>query len=113
MWDMTLLPWQRSNILGALNYLKEVVRGGKDPRAEPLVQGLMEVLEPSRRTIRLQRESAQAAAAGAGAGLERRTVADRRRTSDRRRKQEPFGGPDRRAGRDRRGKDRRNPSYSR
>jgi hypothetical protein len=111
MWNMSLLPWQRSNILGALNYLKEVARGGKDPRAETLVQGLMEVLEPSRRTIRLQRESAQAAAAGAGAGLERRTLVDRRRTGDRRRKQEPFVGSDRRTGQDRRAKDRRNSSY--
>jgi hypothetical protein len=108
---MTLTPWQRSNILGALNYLKELARA-KDPRAETLAQGLAEVLEPSRRTIRMQRESAQAAAAGAAAGRERRTNSDRRRpATDRRQKQVPFEGPDRRAGRDRRAKDRRGMSY--
>jgi hypothetical protein len=104
---MTLTPWQRANILGALNYLKEIART-KDPRAETLAQGLAEVLEPSRRTIRLQREAAQAAAAGAGAGRERRASLDRRRLGlDRRQKQLPFEGPDRRAGQDRRAKDRR------
>jgi hypothetical protein len=103
---MTLTPWQRSNILGALNYLKELAKL-KDQRAETLAQGLGEVLEPSRRTIRLQRESAQAAAAGAGAGRERRTTSDRRRPADRRQRQLPFEGPDRRAGQDRRAKDRR------
>jgi hypothetical protein len=102
---MTLTPWQRSNILGALNYLKTLA-AVKDPRAEALAQGLAEVLEPSRRTIRLQREAAQAAAAGASAGKERRT-GDRRRTTDRRQKQVPFEGPDRRVNPDRRAKDRR------
>jgi hypothetical protein len=108
---MTLTPWQRSNILGALNYLRELARGGKDARAEALAQGLAEVLEPSRRTIRLQRESAQAAAAGAGAGRERRTTADRRRLVDRRQKQVPIAMPDRRSGRERRAKERRGSSY--
>jgi hypothetical protein len=107
---MTLTPWQRANILGALNYLKELARS-TDARAEPLAQGLAEVLEPSRRTIRLQRESAQAAAASAAAGRERRTNADRRRPStDRRQKQVPFEGPDRRSGRDRRAQNRRTTS---
>jgi hypothetical protein len=107
---MTLTPWQRSNILGALNYLKELARA-KDPRAETLAQGLTEVLEPSRRVIRLQREAAQSAAASAAAGRERRTTADRRRpATDRRQKQLPFEGPDRRTGQDRRAKNRRGTS---
>jgi hypothetical protein len=105
---MTLTPWQRSNILAALNFLKEIART-KDPRAETLAQGLAEVLEPSRRTIRLQREAAQSAAAGAAAGRERRAALDRRRLGvDRRQKQVPFEGPDRRSGQDRREKARRN-----
>lgn len=101
---MTLLTWQRSNILGALNYLKDLARTSKDSRAEMLAQGLMEVLEPSRRTIRLQREAAQS-------GRERRTGRERRMTSDRRKKLEPHNGPERRAGRDRRSTDRRGSSY--
>ena len=108
---MTLTPWQRSNILGALNYLKELARA-KDQRADILAQGLAEVLEPSRRTIRMQRESAQAAAAGAGAGRERRSTSDRRRpAADRRQRQASFEGPDRRKHQDRRAKDRRGTSY--
>jgi hypothetical protein len=104
---MTLTPWQRTNILGALNYLKEIGRASKEARAETLAQGLAEVLEPSRRTIRLQREAAQAASAGAGAARERRNIADRRRRSDRRKGQTPFSGPDRRRGAERREGDRR------
>ena len=104
---MTLIPWQRSNILGALNYLKDVGRAASDPRAEMLAQGLLEVLEPSRRTIRLQREAAQAAAAGAQAGRERRLARSRRLMPERRRQQAPFDGPERRTGRDRRNGDRR------
>jgi hypothetical protein len=107
---MTLTPWQRSTILGAFNYLKELART-KDPRAEMLAQGLAEVLEPSRRTIRLQREAAQAAAAGAAAGHERRTRTDRRRpATDRRQKEGPFEAPDRRVRQDRRDKHRRGTS---
>jgi hypothetical protein len=105
---MTLTPWQRTNILGALNYLKEIGRASREARAETLAQGLAEVLEPSRRAIRLQREAAQAASAGAGAARERRNIADRRRRSDRRQGQAPFSGPERRRGGvDRRAGDRR------
>jgi hypothetical protein len=104
---MTLTPWQRANILAASNYLKDVGRLGQNPHAATLAQGLMEVLDPSRRTIRLQREAAQAATAGAQAGRERRTGRDRRRTVDRRKQQVPFEGPDRRSGGDRRSGDRR------
>ena len=108
---MTLTPWQRSNVLGALNYLKERARA-KDPRAEPLAVGLAEVLEPSRRTMRIQREAAQSAAAGAASVPERRSGADRRRGSaDRRQAQLSFEGPDRRRMQDRRTQARRGTSY--
>jgi hypothetical protein len=103
---MTLTPWQRANILAALNYLKDLARIGQNPQAQTLAQGLMEVLEPSRRTIRLQREAAQAATAGAQAGRERRQR-DRRRSAERRTQQLPYTGPERRTGRDRRSGDRR------
>jgi len=103
---MTLTPWQRASILGALNYLKDIARLGQNPQAQLLATGLMEVLEPSRRTIRLQREAAQAATAGAQSGRERRTR-DRRHKSDRRKQQAAHTGPDRRTGRDRRSGERR------
>ena len=71
---MTLTPWQRANILAALNYLKDIgAHRAESAGAGCSPQGLMEVLEPSRRTIRLQREAAQAATAGAQSGRERRT----------------------------------------
>ena len=60
---MTLTPWQRTNLLAAFNYLKDLARASKDARSGQLAQGLYEVLDPTRRTIRLQREAAQAATA--------------------------------------------------
>ena len=104
---MSLTPWQRSNILGALNYLKHIGGLAQNTQATALADGLLEVLEPSRRTIRLQREAAKAATAGAQAGRERRTGRDRR-GEDRRKQQLPFSGPDRRGGSDRRADRRRN-----
>ena len=104
---MTLIPWQRASILAALNYLKDLGRTGKDQRAEILSQGLHEVLEPARRTIRLQREAAQSATAAGSSGRERRRGSDRRRPQDRRQKQDEIGFADRRGGRERRATDRR------
>jgi len=102
---MTLTPWQRANILAALNYLKDIGRIGQNPQALALAQGLMEVLEPARRTIRIQREAAQAATAGAQSGRERR--AQERRGGDRRKRTVPYFGADRRTGRERRSRGRR------
>ena len=104
---MILTPWQRTNILSALNYMKDLARVSKDARAEVLAQGLHEVLEPARRTIRLQREAAQSATAAQSAGRERRMGRDRRAREERRKKQEAIDFPDRRAGRERRSTDRR------
>jgi hypothetical protein len=103
---MNLTPWQRTNILAALNYLKDPERLVQSPQAIVLVQGLIEVLDPSKRTVRLQREAARSATAGAQAGRERRQRD--RRSAERRRQQLPYDGPERRTGRDRRAGDRRN-----
>ena len=103
---MVLTPWQRASILAALNYLKDIGRMGQNPQALSLAAGLMEVLEPSRRTIRLQREAAQAATAGAQSGRERRTR-ERRRSEERRKQRAAYTGPERRTGRDRRSGQRR------
>ena len=103
---MNLTPWQRTNILAALNYLKDPERLVQSPQAIVLVQGLIEVLDPSKRTVRLQREAARSATAGAQAGRERRQRD--RRSAERRKQQLPYDGPERRTGRDRRAGDRRN-----
>jgi hypothetical protein len=103
---MNLTPWQRTNILAAVNYLKDIGRLGQSQQASSLAQGLMEVLDPSRRTIRLQREAAQSATAGAQAGHERRAGRERR-ARERRSQQVAYTGPERRSGRDRRSGDRR------
>jgi hypothetical protein len=102
---MTLTPWQRANILAALNYLKDIGRIGQNPKAQALAQGLVEVLEPARRTIRIQREAAQSATAGAQSGRERRT--QERRSGDRRKQAIPYFGAERRTGRERRSRGRR------
>jgi hypothetical protein len=102
---MKLMPWQRANILAAMNYLNDIGRLGQNPQAQTLVHGLMEVLEPSRRTIRLQREAAQAATVGAQAGRERRQRD--RRSGERRREQLSHDAPERRSGPDRRTGERR------
>jgi hypothetical protein len=107
---MTLTTWQRTNILTAMNYLKEIARTGTDQRAGSLAQGLAEVLEPSRRAVRVQREATQAATAVASAGRERRVTAERRRTTDRRQHPLPFSGYDRRISIDRRARGRRRTS---
>src|SRR5688500_13039762 len=98
---MTLTPWQRASILAALNYLKDIGRLGQNVQAQALADGLMEVLEPSKRTIRIQREAARAATAGAQSGRERRTR-ERRASSERRKQEAAYTGPERRTGRDRR-----------
>lgn len=104
--------WQRANIVAAATYLREqIVRGDDGPRVRAVYEGLMEVLDPARRTTRRQRELATAAqGAATKAGVERRRAGDRRSNPDRRRAN--LGNPtgERRSGKDRRsGRDRRNP----
>jgi hypothetical protein len=54
--------WQRANVLAAAQYLRDVVsRAPDDVKAQSVYQGLLEVLEPARRTIRQQRELSEAA----------------------------------------------------
>lgn len=99
--------WQRANVLAAAQYLREVVsRSPGDVKAQAVYQGLLEVLEPARRTLRQQRELSEAARSSVMM-REKRTGTERRR-SDRRRVN--LGSPtgterrksDRRTGRDRR-----------
>ena len=104
--------WQRAMIQATASYLRELIaQGATDARTKALHDGLLEVLDPARRSVRLQREMAGAAKAAAKVqeARERRTIADRRRHRDRRGTN--LGSPtglerrrqsDRRAGRTRR-----------
>lgn len=107
------MNWQRANIQAAANYLRERIgAGATDPKTKAVYEGLLDLLEPTRRTIRQQREQATAAkmSVPVHAARERRsTPTDRRGQGDRRQTNlGPPEGVERRAGRDRRtGRDRR------
>ena len=100
------MSWQRTNIQAAAAYLRErMAAGATDARTKAVYEGLLDVLEPTRRAIRLQREAADAAKAAVvvAAERDRRSAADRRGHSDRRRANlGPPGGVERRKGGDRR-----------
>src|SRR5258705_4294933 len=78
--------WQRANVLAAAQYMGNVVsRSPGDSKALVVHQGLLEVLEPVRRTIRQQRELSETVRSAVTvrekrAGRERRS-ADRRRVN--------------------------------
>ncbi len=106
------MNWQRANIQAAVAYLRErISAGATDARTKAVYEGLVEVLDPNRRTQRMQREMASAATASVPvhATRERRNTIDRRAHTDRRKASVgPPTGVERRIGRDRRtGRDRR------
>lgn len=108
------MNWQRMHIQAAAAYLRErIAAGATDAKTKAVYEGLLDVLDPNRRTLRLQRESAEAAKASVVVPVDRdrRRQLDRRTRTDRRlvnlgppRGIERRNGGDRRAGRDRRGK---------
>jgi hypothetical protein len=99
--------WQRANVLAAAQYLREVVsRSPDDAKAQSVYQGLLEVLEPARRTIRQQRELSEAARSSVSV-REKRTGADRRAADRRRVNLGPPGGVERRKSERRGGRERR------
>jgi len=101
--------WQRANIQAAASYLREVIAKGGDARTKLVYEGLLDVLDPARRTARLQRERAAVAASVPVQAARERRATHERRTSDRRKVN--VGSPtgeerrqrSRRTGRDRRG----------
>lgn len=101
--------WQRANIVSAVIYLREqIAKGGQDQRVRAVYEGLMDVLDPTRRAVRQQREMATAAKAAAKTARERRIKRDRRASGDRRRINLGPPADERRSGKDRRfGVDRR------
>lgn len=104
-----LQSWQREAILKAAQLLRE--RFGNPPADGPARtahDGLLEVLDPARRTVRLQRELSEATRKAALTEKSERRARERRATD--RRKQNvgpPEGVPDRRRG-ERRSGERRN-----
>ena len=76
--------WQRANVLAAAQYLRDVVaRRPDDAKGHAVYEGLLEVLEPARRTIRQQRELSDAARLSVMSREKR--IGNERRRGDRRR----------------------------
>jgi hypothetical protein len=105
-----LTGWQRLHVLLAAQYLREIASTSPgDARARSAYEGLLEVLEPTRRVVREHREGRRGSAVQSSM-WEQRTGRDRRiadrRTSDRpwptaaeRRSAQRRSGQDRRAAR--------------
>ena len=92
--------------MAAAQYLRDVLSRAPDSKAQVVYDGLLEVLEPSRRAVRLQRE--MAAARAAIPVREKRTGSDRRTGTDRRKRSAEIpGGDDRRKAERRKGDRRR------
>ena len=98
--------WQRANITAAAAYLREVLAREPDNiRVKVLHDGLLDVIDPTRRVLRQQRELATIA----GMAKQRR-AAERRAARERREVNQGPPGSERRAGKERRsGRDRRTP----
>lgn len=108
-----LQGWQREAILKAASFIREKYGNPPtDPNARVAHDGLLEVLDPARRTVRLQKEMSEATRKAAlTEKTERR--AKERRGGDRRKQNlgPPSGWPERRGtGQERRRGDRRNRS---
>jgi hypothetical protein len=106
----SLQGWQREAILKAAQLLRD--RFGNppvDPQARLAHDGLLEVLDPARRTVRLQRELSEATRKASLTPRTERRAKDRRAT-DRRKVNlgPPPGIGERRQGERRSGKERRN-----
>lgn len=102
-----LTGWQRANVLAAAQYVRDLLlKTPTDVKGRAVYEGLLEVLEPTRRVARQQREMAEAAKVAARI-REQRSGRDRR-TAERRKVNlgAPSGGErrntERRSGRDRR-----------
>ena len=75
------MNWQRANVQTAAAYLREqIAAGADDVKTKAVYEGLLDVLEPTRRTARLQREAADSAKAAVvvQTGRERRNRNERR-----------------------------------
>ena len=97
-----LQGWQRTNVVAAANCLRELIaRSPDDSKLLAAYEGLLDLLDPSRKLARRQRELAGAARQAATAVKNERRQTDRRRTD---RRHANLGAP---AGVERRASDRR------
>ena len=104
-----LQGWQRDAILKAAQLLRD--RFGNppvDPIAKSAHDGLLEVLDPARRTLRLQREMSEATRKSALAARAERRARDRRANDRRKANQGPPAEVGERRKGDRRAGERRN-----
>ena len=102
-----LQAWQREAILKAAAFIREKYGNPPlDPNARTAHDGLLEVLDPARRTVRLQKEMSEATRKAALTEKAERRANRERRAADRRKVNlgPPHGWPERRKG----GPDRRN-----
>ena len=102
-----LQGWQRDAILKAAQLIRD--RFGNppvDPVAKLAHDGLLEVLDPARRTVRLQREMSEATRKAAQTARAERRARERRANDRRKANQGPPSGVERRTG-DRRAGERR------
>jgi hypothetical protein len=108
------MSWQSINVQAAAGYMRErIAAGDSSARTKAIYDGLLDVLDPTRRATRVQREMASATklAAAAAVKSERDRRAAERRGQDRRRIN--LGNPagvERRRGDRRAGDERRNRS---
>jgi hypothetical protein len=106
------VSWQSVNIQAAASYLRGQISSGDDSaRTRAIYEGLLEVLDPTRRASRVQREMSTATKAAAAAALQverDRRAAERRRRDRRRANLGSPTGVERRRAQRRAGQDRRN-----
>src|SRR5437773_986339 len=59
------MTWQQTNIQAAAAYLRErIAAGAVDARTKAVYEGLLEVLDPTRRAARVQRENIRSGQGG-------------------------------------------------
>ena len=105
-----LAGWQRASVLAAAQFLRDVVsRAPDDVKVQAVYRGLLEVLEPARRTVRQQLELSQGARPSVSR-VERRAGRERRQPNPRRLKLAPRVSHERRVAERRSCRDRRNRS---
>jgi hypothetical protein len=80
------MDWERSAIEAAAEYLRGLIEhGATDCRTKSVYDGLVDMLDPVRHAMRIQRAvSADAAVAISRAGRDRRSATNRREHRDRR-----------------------------
>jgi hypothetical protein len=108
--DAEGMNWQQANIQAAAAYLRDrLAAGATDTRTRSIYEGLLDVLDPSRRAARLRREVAETAKAVPVQTNRERRARSERRVADRRTVDlgppdgvERRSGPERRRSRDRR-----------